>query len=101
MFRLLPVVMMKPANHFAIPNREGRVPRVPNLLTTVLSLALSAILPLSARAQIQQAWVERYNNGILTGTNQAVKIALDSAGDIYVLGFSQNTNNTSGYLTAK
>ena len=40
----------------------------------------------SAPAQIQQAWVARYNNGITNGTNQAVKMALDSAGNIIVTG---------------
>ena len=52
-------------------------------------------------AQIQQAWVARYNNGITTGTNQAVKMALDNAGNIYVVGFSQNTNNQLGYVAIK
>jgi hypothetical protein len=52
-------------------------------------------------AQIQQAWVARYNNGITNGTNQAVKMALDSNGNIYVLGVSQNTNNNLGYVTIK
>jgi hypothetical protein len=51
------------------------------------------LLPCSAISQIQQAWAVHYNNGILNGTNQAVKMALDSAGNIYVLGFSQNTNS--------
>ncbi len=55
----------------------------------------------NAPAQIQQAWVARYNNGILNGTNQAVKMALDSTGNICVLGFSQNTNANLGYVTIK
>jgi len=42
-----------------------------------------------------------YNDGILNRTNQAVKMALDSAGNIYVLGFSQNTNTNLGYVTIK
>ena len=42
-----------------------------------------------------------YNNGILNGTNQAVKMALDTAGNIYVTGFSQNTNTNLGYVTIK
>jgi len=54
-----------------------------------------------AAAQIQQAWVARYNNGITNGTNQAVKMALDSNGNIYVTGFSQNTNGNLGYVTIK
>jgi hypothetical protein len=56
---------------------------------------------MSASAQIQQAWVARYNNGITNGTNQAVKMTLDSAGNIYVAGFSQNTNGNFGYVTIK
>jgi hypothetical protein len=54
-----------------------------------------------AFAQVQQAWVARYNNGITNGTNQAVKMALDSNGNIIVTGFSQNTNNQLGYVTIK
>src|ERR1700733_10535563 len=52
-------------------------------------------------AQIQQAWVAHYNNGITNGTNQAVKMALDTLGNIYVVGFSENTNNSLGYVTIK
>ena len=55
----------------------------------------------SATAQIQQAWVARYNNGISNGTNQAVKMALDSSGNIYVTGFSQNATSNLGYVTIK
>ena len=42
-----------------------------------------------------------YNNGILNGTNQAVKMALDSIGNVYVTGFSQNTNGNLDYVTIK
>jgi hypothetical protein len=52
-------------------------------------------------AQIQQAWVARYNNGITNGTHQAVKMALDTNGNVYVTGFSQNTNGNLGYATIK
>jgi alpha-tubulin suppressor-like RCC1 family protein len=52
-------------------------------------------------AQIQQAWVAHYNNGITNGTNQAVKMALDAAGNIYVTGFSQNATTNLGYATIK
>ena len=52
-------------------------------------------------AQIQQAWVAKYNNGITNGTHQAVKMALDTNGNIYVTGFSQNTNGNLGYATVK
>jgi hypothetical protein len=52
--------------------------------------------------QIHQAWVAKYNNGITNGTNQAVKMVLDAAGNIYVTGFSQNvTNGNLDYATIK
>ena len=54
-----------------------------------------------AKAQIQQAWVARYNNGITNGAHQAVKMALDSGGNIYVTGFSQNAAGNRGYVTIK
>jgi len=53
------------------------------------------------KTQVQQAWVARYNNGILNGTNEAVKLALDTNGNIYVTGFSQNTNGNLDYATIK
>ena len=56
---------------------------------------------LSVSAQIQQAWVARCNNGITNGTHQAVKMALDPVGNVYVTGFSQNTNGNLDYLTLK
>jgi hypothetical protein len=70
-------------------------------LTAIVSLIVAVLLPATAAAQIQQAWAVHYNNGILNGTNQALKMALDSAGNIYVLGFSQNTNSNLGYVTIK
>jgi hypothetical protein len=73
--------------------------RTLNLRWAVVVLVLIACN--DCTAQIQQAWVARYNNGILDGTNQAVKMALDSSGNIYVTGFSQNTNTNLGYVTIK
>jgi hypothetical protein len=70
-----------------------------NLRCAVVVLFLMACN--DGTAQIQQAWVARYNNGITNGTNQAVKIVLDSIGNIYVTGFSQNTNSNLGYATIK
>ena len=58
-----------------------------------------ALVTFSASAQIQQAWVARYNNGITNGTNQAVKMVLGPAGNIYVTGFSQNADTNLGYVT--
>jgi Beta-propeller repeat len=74
--------------------------RLSRAVTCLFLLPFSFLIQ-NAHAQIQQAWVARYNNGVLDGTNQAVKIALDSSGNIYVLGFSQNTNTNLGYVTIK
>ncbi len=68
---------------------------------TCLFLLPFSFLIQNAPAQIQQAWVAHYNNGITNGTNQPVKMALDSIGNIYVLGFSQNTNTNLGYVAVK
>ena len=78
-------------------------PRTLNSRWAVVALALitCALSSGNGTAQIQQAWVARYNNGITAGTNQAVKMALDSAGNIYVAGFSQNASSNFGYVTIK
>jgi hypothetical protein len=57
------------------------------------------VSPISA--QIQQAWVAKYNNGITNGNHQALKMALDSIGNIYVLGVSANSNTNTGYVVVK
>jgi hypothetical protein len=82
------------------PFLAGRQKHIPGL-RLILFFVLAVFTTFSAPAQIQQAWVARYNNGNLNGTNQAVKMALDSAGNIYVTGFSQNTNTNLGYVTIK
>jgi len=53
-----------------------------------------------ASAQIQEAWVARYNPGVSNSTNQAVAIALDSAGNVIVAG-SSRTNGNFDYVTIK
>ncbi len=55
----------------------------------------------SAKAQIQQAWVAHYNNGVTNGQHQALKMALGADGNIYVCGFSQNFNSNSDYAVLK
>jgi hypothetical protein len=88
-------------------NRKEHIDLEGLFLRSLCSLRLNTVLLLftfacfSASAQIQQAWVARYNNGITNGTNQAVKMALDPSGNIYVTGFSQNTNSQWGYVTIK
>jgi len=71
----------------------GLIPLTIIPLTIVLFL-LIALTALRAGAQIQQAWVAHYNNGIPEGTHQAVKVALDSAGNIYVTGASQGISGS-------
>jgi hypothetical protein len=73
--------------------------KIPNYLKAVAAFVLMASN--SARGQIQQAWVAHYNNGIANGTHQAVKMRLDSAGNICVTGFSQNSLGNLGYVTIK
>jgi hypothetical protein len=66
-----------------------------------LLLVLTVLVAFPATAQIQQAWVAHYDNGFPGGTNQAVKMALDAAGNIYITGFSQNVYGNLGYVTIK
>ncbi len=52
-------------------------------------------------AQMQQSWVAKYNNGLTNGTHQAVAMALDSSGNIYITGFSQNAASNLDYIMIK
>jgi hypothetical protein len=81
------------------PYHFGRA-RLRRAVTFLFLLPFSFLIQ-NAPAQIQQAWVASYNNGILNGTNQAVKMTLDSVGNIYITGFSENTNTKLGYVTIK
>jgi hypothetical protein len=99
---------MKTSNHSAIPGaRSSRPQLLPSgqkyhlSQRSLLFFLFTSFFTLSSSAQIQQAWVAHYNNGITNGTNQAVKMALDTGGNIYVTGFSQNTNSQLGYVTIK
>ena len=62
-------------------------------------MALMCILAtVSMSAQIQQAWVAKYNNGIPNGNHQALKKwHWIPSGNIYVLGVSANANTNTGY----
>ena len=53
------------------------------------------------QAQVQQAWVTHYNNRIANGKHQALRMALDFSGNIYITGFSQNSFSNIGYATLK
>src|SRR5262249_27850881 len=65
-------------------------------------LLLCLLFPIfSSHAQIQQAWVATYNNGLTNSTHQAVLMKPDPTGNLIVTGFSQNTNNNLDYVTIK
>jgi hypothetical protein len=72
--------------------------QLPVSLWVIILLAVSVV---PASAQIQQAWVAKYDNGITNGNHQALKMALDNAGNIYALGVSANANTNTGYVAVK
>jgi hypothetical protein len=75
-----------------------------SLFAHVKSLFLFLSLTFQATpvfAQIQPAWVARYNNNLPSGQHQALKMLLDPAENIYICGFSRNTNGGTGYATLK
>ena len=86
---------MKTSIYFGNTEWMRSIPLCPTLIFLLVMMGWNAT------AQIQQAWVARYNNGITNGTSQAVKLALDPAGNVYTSGYSQNTNNQFGYVTIK
>jgi|GEM_PF-5976683 len=67
-------------------------PRTQNWRAAMVALLSST---LAAHAQVQQAWVARYNNGVTNGQHQALKVALDRAGKICGCGFSRKTPKSS------
>jgi uncharacterized delta-60 repeat protein len=48
-----------------------------------------------------QKWVQRYDNKIINGADEATAIALDSTGNVYVTGRSQGSNTGLDYATIK
>ncbi len=47
-----------------------------------------------------QQWVARYNNGA-SSVNDAVGLVLDKSGNIYITGYSTNTNGYNDFATIK
>jgi hypothetical protein len=73
-------------------------------LSLVLNILIALVVcaTLAGSAQVQQAWVAKYNNnGISNGNHQGLKMTLDGAGNIYVLGVSANSNGGTGYVAVK
>jgi hypothetical protein len=72
------------------------------LLAEGILVACVVFAACAGSAQVQQAWVAKYNNnGMTNGSHQALKLALDSIGNIYVLGVSANANTNTGYVVVK
>ena len=71
-----------------------------NPILAVVSLLVSSLCSV-VHAGVQEAWIQKYNAGAGSGTNQAVAIALDSQGNIIVAGSSQNSTGDFDYVTLK
>jgi hypothetical protein len=70
-------------------------------LCSLWLIILFVFATVPALAQIQQAWVAKYNNGIPSGNHQALKMTVDASGNIYVLGVSANADTNTGYVVGK
>ncbi|HZM03005.1 MAG TPA: SBBP repeat-containing protein [Candidatus Saccharimonadales bacterium] len=90
------------------PNRSAAgsanpalVLRPSSALFRVILIHCAFLILHSVAASPQIAWVAKYNNGVANGNHQALKMMLDSTGNIYLSGFSANTNGGTGYATLK
>jgi hypothetical protein len=75
--------------------------------TLLLCVSLFSLITCSVEAQIQQAWVARYDNGVPYGVDQSFRVnqafisALDYGGNIHISGISLNSNLDYDYVTIK
>lgn len=68
--------------------------------TILTSLVLLLVLSTMGYSQVSQAWLQRYN-GPGNGSDGAQSLALDTAGNIYVTGYSNAASNNTDYVTVK
>jgi hypothetical protein len=66
----------------------------------VLTISLAVIASV-AGANVQTAWMQRYNAGRSKGTNEAVTMTLDHQGNVIVAGSSRGTVGDFDYVVLK
>ena len=66
-------------------------------ITIYFVFALSSLLINSSQSQVSQQWTARYN-GLANIADKATNIAVDAAGNVYVIGVGEGIG-TSGDIT--
>ena len=59
------------------------------------------LLAFPSAAQVQEAWVQRYNGGYTNLRHRPVAMALDGSGNVLVAGSSQSTGTNYDYAVLK
>jgi hypothetical protein len=71
------------------------------LCVFVATTALTLLIPAATRAEnVDQQWVRRYN-GPANGDDQATGVAVDKAGNVIVVGVSNNADGSADFYVAK
>jgi hypothetical protein len=60
---------------------------------------LTVLYPALASAQVTELWVARYHGSVVGSSDAAVAMALDSSGNLYVMGSSQGAGTGMDYAT--
>jgi len=68
--------------------------------TALCSFASYFLIPASAFAQVDTAWVRRYN-GPGNGADETRALTVDEQGNVYVTGFSRSSGTDDDYATIK
>ena len=61
-------------------------------------LGIFLVLAFSSQAQVQQSWANRFNGGL---DDAGIDLALDGAGNVYVLAESSQAQSGSDFVTIK
>ena len=76
-------------------------PKIEKMVIARLLLLGILLVNYTVMAQPQQAWLDRYNGGFTNQTHSPLAMKLDSSGNIYVAGSSQNASNLYDYVVLK